>query len=91
MPTCSYCEGKSFSCCEVSLSNSSRYAECVRLGRSRCDVLGDELQAVEKKVLHLRKQKKIWFKKMIRIVRRSIDSVEELERVEREEVEVEQR
>ncbi|KAK2731616.1 hypothetical protein CKAH01_19058 [Colletotrichum kahawae] len=90
MPTCSYCEGKGFSCCKVSPSDSSRYAECVRLGRSHCNVLGDELQAAEEKVLRLRKQKKIWFEKMMRAVRRGIDSVEELERVEREEAEAEQ-
>lgn len=108
MPTCSYCEGKGYDSCEVSPSDSSRCAECVRLGRSRCDVLGvgaaelrniatqhqkleDELQAAEEKVLRLRKQKKMWFEKMMRAVRRGIDSVEELERVEKEEAEAEQR
>ncbi|TDZ14074.1 hypothetical protein Cob_v013012 [Colletotrichum orbiculare MAFF 240422] len=108
MPSCSYCEGKGYASCDVSPSDSSRCAECVRLGRSRCDVLGvgavelrniatqhqkleDELQAAEEKVLRLRKQKKMWFEKMMRAVRRGIDSVEELERVEREEAEAEQR
>ncbi|KAK1837801.1 hypothetical protein CCHR01_19575 [Colletotrichum chrysophilum] len=33
----------------------------------------------------------MWFEKMMRAVRRGIDSVEELERVEREEAEAEQR
>ena len=53
--------------------------------------LEDELQAAEEKVLRLRKQKKMWFKKMMRAVRRGIDSVEELERVEREEAAEEER
>jgi hypothetical protein len=38
-------------------------------------------------VERLRKQKKLWFKKMMRTVCRRISSVEELERVEREETE----
>ena len=33
----------------------------------------------------------MWFEKMMRAVRRGINSVEELERVEQEEVEAEQR
>ncbi|KAL0942363.1 uncharacterized protein CTRU02_200249 [Colletotrichum truncatum] len=74
MPVCSSCEVKGFSSCEASLSDSSRCAECVRGGKSYCDL-----------------QKKIWFEKMMRVVRRGIDSVEELERVEREEAEAEQR
>ncbi|ORY67543.1 uncharacterized protein BCR38DRAFT_510657 [Pseudomassariella vexata] len=46
-----------------------------------------ELQSAEEKVLRLRKQKKMWFEKMMRAVRRGIDSVEELERVDRAEAE----
>jgi hypothetical protein len=42
-------------------------------------------------VLRLRKQKKLWFEKMMKAISRSIDSVEELERVKREEAEKEQR
>ena len=53
--------------------------------------LEDELQAVEEKVLRLRKQKRIWYKKMIRAIRRGIDSVEELDRVKREEAAEEER
>ena len=41
--------------------------------------------AVEERVLRLRKQKKMWFEKMMRAISRGIDIVEELERVEREE------
>ncbi|KAG8421909.1 hypothetical protein J3458_022450 [Metarhizium acridum] len=43
--------------------------------------------AENQKVLRLRKQKKLWFEKMMRAVARGIDNVEELERVEREEAE----
>ncbi|KAI6553416.1 hypothetical protein MCOR04_010741 [Pyricularia oryzae] len=50
-----------------------------------------ELEAAEEKVLRLRKQKKIWFEKMMRAVCRGIDSLEELDRVEREEAEQEER
>jgi hypothetical protein len=49
--------------------------------------LEEELERAEEKVLRLRKQKKLWFEKMVRAVSRGIDSVEELERVEREEAE----
>ncbi|KAK4095668.1 hypothetical protein N658DRAFT_437812 [Parathielavia hyrcaniae] len=41
--------------------------------------------AAEERVLRLRKQKKMWFEKMMRAIARGIDTVEELERVEREE------
>ena len=108
MPSCSYCEGRGLESCEVSPQDSSRCAECVRLGRSRCDVQGvapeelrriaaqhqkleDELQAAEEKVLRLRKQKRMWYEKMMRAVRRGIDSVEELDRIEREEAAEEER
>ena len=37
------------------------------------------------KVMRLRKQKKLWFEKMMRAVSRGIDNVEELEKVEKEE------
>jgi seryl-tRNA synthetase len=56
--------------------------------------LEGELEAAEAihrdmglKVERLRKQKRMWFEKMMRAVARGIDSVEELERVEREELE----
>ncbi|KAM4054296.1 hypothetical protein HRG_014867 [Hirsutella rhossiliensis] len=48
-----------------------------------------ELEEAEEKVLRLRKQKKLWFEKMMRAVSRGIDNVEELERVEKEEAEKE--
>jgi hypothetical protein len=47
--------------------------------------------AEQQRVLRLRKQKKMWFEKMMRAVSRGIDNVEELERVEREEAEREER
>lgn len=109
MPSCSSCEAAGFPSCQVSPKDSSQYVECVRLGRSRYDVLGPspeqlqslsrqhsklerELEAAEEEALHVqakpvrpRKQKRLWYEKMMRAVRRGIDSVEELERVEREE------
>ncbi|KAH9428272.1 hypothetical protein MCOR02_011757 [Pyricularia oryzae] len=108
MPSCSACESQGIARCAVSPRDSSRCVECVRLGRSRCDVMGvsreqlhriaaqhskleSELEAAEEKVLRLRKQKKMWFEKMMRAVRRGIDSLEELDRVEREEAEQEER
>lgn len=50
----------------------------------------DELLRTMAKVQRLRKQKKLWFEKMMRAVSRGIDDLEELERVEREEAEKEQ-
>ncbi|KAI6264024.1 hypothetical protein MCOR34_011921 [Pyricularia oryzae] len=108
MPSCSSCESQGIAKCAVSPRDSSRCVECVRLGRSRCDVMGvsweqlhriaaqhskleSELEAAEEKVLRLRKQKKMWFEKMMRAVRRGIDNLEELDRVEREEAEQEER
>ncbi|KAM3564193.1 hypothetical protein ARSEF4850_001971, partial [Beauveria asiatica] len=104
MPSCTACEGRGITRCQVSPSDSSRCVECVRLNLSRCDVQGvtpaqlrniasqhikleRELEEAEEKVLRLRKQKKLWFEKMMRAVTRGIDNVEELERVEREEAE----
>jgi hypothetical protein len=40
MPSCSFCEGRGISSCQISPLDSSRCVECVRLGRSQCDVLG---------------------------------------------------
>jgi hypothetical protein len=96
---------------QVSDRDSSRCSECVRAGRSRCDIQGpsndnlvridiqfreleeaveraeEERCAVNAKVERLRKQKKLWFEKMIHVIRRGISSVEELKRVEKEEAE----
>jgi hypothetical protein len=46
-----------------------------------------ELAAAMAKVNRLRKQKRLWFEKMARAISRGVDTVEELERVEREEAE----
>lgn len=46
---------------------------------------------LDARVERLRKQKKMWFEKMMRAVSRGIDDVEELEQVEREEAEREER
>jgi hypothetical protein len=69
-------------------------AKCDVLGPSPADLakMGSQLSALEEeldsalaKVERLRRQKKMWFEKMMRAVRRGITSVEELERVEKEE------
>ena len=48
MPSCSYYEGRGFAFYEVSLIDSSRYAEYVRLSRSRYDVQGVKLAELRK-------------------------------------------
>ncbi|KAF3768251.1 hypothetical protein M406DRAFT_249081 [Cryphonectria parasitica EP155] len=40
MPSCSFCEDRGIQSCQVSVEDSSRCAECVRLSCSRCDVQG---------------------------------------------------
>ncbi|KAL2137831.1 hypothetical protein VTI28DRAFT_8164 [Corynascus sepedonium] len=39
MRPCSLCESRGIASCEISKTESSRYAECVRSKRSGCDVL----------------------------------------------------
>ncbi|KAF3759861.1 hypothetical protein M406DRAFT_243427, partial [Cryphonectria parasitica EP155] len=51
--------------------------------------LKDKLQAAKEKVLRLHKQKRMWFEKMMRAVRCSINNVEELDCIEAEEAEEE--
>ncbi|EHA49555.1 hypothetical protein MGG_17554 [Pyricularia oryzae 70-15] len=46
---------------------------------------------IDAKIERLRKQKRMWFEKMMRAVSRGIDDLEELDRVEREEAEQEER
>ncbi|KAK8078923.1 hypothetical protein PG994_002730 [Apiospora phragmitis] len=55
------------------------------------DAAEEELERAAAKVRLLRKQKKMWLEKMQRAVRRGIDSVGELERVERAEAAEEER
>lgn len=43
----------------------------------------EERRAMDAKIERLRKQKKMWFEKMMRAVRRGLSSVEELEKVEK--------
>ncbi|KAJ3494255.1 hypothetical protein NLG97_g4198 [Lecanicillium saksenae] len=47
----------------------------------------EEHRHMDAKIERLRKQKKLWFKKIIHAIARGIDNIEELERVEREEAE----
>ncbi|KAL5895143.1 hypothetical protein ACKVWL_000368 [Pyricularia oryzae] len=55
------------------------------------EALEEQIHAQQAKLLRLRKQKKLWFEKMMRTVSRGIDDLEELDRVEREEAEQEER
>jgi hypothetical protein len=54
---------------------------------SELEAAEEELEKASAKVRRLRRQKKLWFEKMMRAVARGIDNVEELERVERLEAE----
>ncbi|KAI6544261.1 hypothetical protein MCOR04_011848 [Pyricularia oryzae] len=72
--------------------------ESLRRIASQHSRLESELEAAEEarraadlKVERLRKQKKLWFERMMRAVSRGIDDLEELDRVEREEAEQEER
>lgn len=109
MPSCSACESRGILSCQASPKDSSRCAECFKLGLSSCDVLGpspadlrkitlqhrrleEELEAAEERrrlidaeIERLRKQKKMWSARMCGAIRRGLDSVEELDRVEAEE------
>jgi hypothetical protein len=71
--------------CDVSDPSVSQ----LRKIASQHQKLEDELLEAEEKVLRLRRQKKLWFEKMIRAVSKGLDTVEELERVEKEEAEAE--
>ncbi|KAI6254094.1 hypothetical protein MCOR19_009380 [Pyricularia oryzae] len=51
----------------------------------------EQIHAQQAKLFRLRKQKKLWFEKIMRTVFRGIDNLEELDRVEREEAEQEER
>jgi hypothetical protein len=52
---------------------------------SELEAAEGERRAIDVKIERLRKQKRMWYEKMMRAVRRGIDNVEELERVENEE------
>ncbi|KAI7908662.1 hypothetical protein M9X92_012062 [Pyricularia oryzae] len=62
--------------------------EAAEEARRRAD---EKVRLADAKVERLRKQKKMWFEKMMRAVSRGIDDLEELDRVEREEAEQEER
>ncbi|KAH9435934.1 hypothetical protein MCOR02_004844 [Pyricularia oryzae] len=58
---------------------------------SELEAAEEARRAADLKVERLRKQKKLWFERMMRAVSRGIDDLEELDRVEREEAEQEER
>ncbi|KAI6609947.1 hypothetical protein MCOR14_012004, partial [Pyricularia oryzae] len=59
--------------------------------KSELEAAEEARRAADLKVERLRKQKKLWFERMMRAVSRGIDNLEELDRVEREEAEQEKR
>ncbi|KUI64658.1 hypothetical protein VM1G_00771 [Cytospora mali] len=59
MPSCSACEDRGLEVCQVSQFDSSRCAECVRLGKTRCDVMGpspDDLRYISRQYRELEAQ-----------------------------------
>ncbi|KAI6352449.1 hypothetical protein MCOR25_009412 [Pyricularia grisea] len=62
--------------------------EAAEEARRRAD---EKVRLAGAKVERLRKQKKMWFEKIMRAIFRGIDDLEELERVEREEAEQKER
>jgi len=59
------------------------------LAEAALDEAEEELERATAKVRRLRKQRRLWAEKMARAVRRGIDTIDELDRVEREEAEAE--
>ncbi|KAI6564983.1 hypothetical protein MCOR04_008990 [Pyricularia oryzae] len=55
------------------------------------EALKEQIYAQQAKLFRLRKQKKLWFEKIMRAIFRGIDNLEELDRVERKEAEQEER
>lgn len=53
--------------------------------RAKLKLAEEKRRRANAKVKRLRKREKIWFKRKIRAIRRGIDNIKELERVEREE------
>jgi len=78
---CAECVRSNLSGCDVAGISTAQ----LRKIATQHQKLEDELERAEEKVLRLRKQKKMWFEKMMRAISRGVDSVEELERVEKEE------
>ncbi|EHA48146.1 hypothetical protein MGG_15916 [Pyricularia oryzae 70-15] len=58
---------------------------------SEMEAAEEARRQIDAKIERLRKQKRMWFEKMMRAVSRGIDDLEELDRVEREEAEQEER
>ncbi|KAH8749236.1 hypothetical protein F5883DRAFT_389452, partial [Diaporthe sp. PMI_573] len=53
--------------------------------------LEDEIKQLEEKLIHLRKQKKIWWEKMVRVIYRGFLNLEELDYIESKEAEAERK
>jgi hypothetical protein len=82
----SHCDVQEFSVRVLERAGKQFHAHEAALERAE-----EELQAQLRKIERLRTKKKMWFEKMMRAVRRGISSVEELEKVEREEAEREEK
>ncbi|KAK8007035.1 hypothetical protein PG989_001025 [Apiospora arundinis] len=64
---------------------------CLAVVKAEIEEVEERRREMDAKVQRLRKQKKLWFEKMMRAVQRGLNSVEELECVEREEAKEEAR
>jgi hypothetical protein len=87
---CVRCVRDTLSHCDVqefSVKNLERAGRQFHEHELALEKLEEERRIMDAKIERLRKQKKMWFEKMMRAVRRGISSVEELERVEKEEAE----
>jgi hypothetical protein len=85
---CVRCVRETLSQCDVrefSVKNLERAGKQFHDHEVALEKAEEELQQQLRKIERLRKQKKMWFEKMMRAVRRGITSVEELEKVEKEE------
>jgi hypothetical protein len=70
---------------EFSIANLENASKQFHAREAELEAAEEELRVNLAKIERLRKQKKLWFEKMMRAVRRGITSVEELEKVEKEE------
>lgn len=85
---CSSCIGANQSNCDargLSPEQLNRVAAQHRRLELELEAAEEEADAVNARLRRLRKQKRMWYEKMMRAVSRGIDNLAELERVEKEE------
>jgi hypothetical protein len=87
---CSECVDKGRSDCDIfglSRSQLLKIADRHSSLESELEVAEEEAEKLAAKVRRLRREKKLWFKRLSQAVSRGLDSVEELEALERREEE----